>query len=131
MEFGHFIGCLVGIVHRKFVVALKLGLLGRNAEHHVATYIEGFVKLWLLGEVADACAFGVPSFALKVFVHARHDFHQGGFTRAVDAHDTDFDTGEEVKVNVFKALLATGVGLGDALHVVDVLISGHVGTLLS
>jgi hypothetical protein len=29
-------------------------------------------------------------------------------------------------VDVFKAFLATGIGLGDPLHVVDVLIGGHV-----
>ena len=52
-----------------------------------------------------------------------------GLTRAVDADDADLDAGQEVQVDVFKALLATGIGLGDAFHVIDVLIAGHDGLL--
>ncbi len=129
LELGHFIGGFVGIVHRQFVVAVEHGLFLGHAQHDVAAHIEGGIKLGFLRQVAHARAFGVPSLALEILVPACHDLEQGRFTRAVDADDTDLHAGEEVEVDILKALLATGVGLGHSGHVIDVLIGSH-GALL-
>jgi hypothetical protein len=43
-----------------------------------------------------------------------HDPQQRGLARAVDADDADLHAGQEVQVDVLEALLAAGIGLGDA-----------------
>ncbi|MFT5061313.1 MAG: hypothetical protein ACI9AX_001642, partial [Polaromonas sp.] len=62
----------------------------------------------------------------EILVETRHDLHQGGFTRPVDTHDTDLDAGQKAEANIFEAFFSTGIGLRDAVHVVDVLMGCHL-----
>ena len=125
MQRGHLIRRFVAVVHRQFVVPLQnRGLLG-HAQHDIALHIQSRVKVGFLRQIADFRALGRPGLTLEIGVHARHDLQQRRFTRTVDAHDTDLDAGQEVQVDILKALLAARIGLGDAFHVVDILIAGH------
>ena len=125
LELAHFLGSLIRIVHRQFVVAIEDVLLGLHPQHDVAAHIEAVVKLGFLRQIADMSALGGPSLAGEILVEAGHDPHQRRFTRAVDANDADLDPGKEGKADVFKAFLAAGIGLGDPIHVVDVLVGSH------
>jgi hypothetical protein len=130
LQGGHLVCGLVRVVHRQFVVAFQdLGLLG-HAQHDVFLGGELRVKLRLLREVADLGALGGPGLTFEVLVHPGHDLQEGRLARAVDADDADLHAGQEVQVDVLKAGLAAGVGLGDVLHVVNILIAGH-GALLT
>ena len=80
----------------------------------------------LLRQVADLRALGGPGLAGEIGIKPGHDLHQGRFTRAVHTHHTDFDTGQKAQVNVLETFLAARIGLGDPLHVIDVLIGCHV-----
>ena len=108
--------------------AVDLGLFRGHAQHDVFADGQRFIQLRFLRQIADLGALGGPCFTGEVGVEAGHDLHQRRFTRAVDADDTDFHAGQKAQVDVFKALLATGIGLGDTLHVVDILIGGHVAS---
>ncbi len=130
LERGHLVGGLVGIVHRHFVVAVEDGLFRRDALHDVLADGLGLVEFRLLFEVADAHALGGPGFALEVLVLAGHDAQQGGFARAVDAHDADLDARQEAQPDVLEELLAAGIRLGEAVRVIDVLRVGHGGVLM-
>ena len=125
LQLGHLISSFVRVIHRQFVIAIQHGLFIRDTEHHVFADRQAFVQLWFLREISDARAFGGPSFTNKVFVLTRHDPHQGGFARAVDAYDTNFHAGQEVQTYLFKDLFAAGVSLRYAVHEVDEFIAGH------
>ena len=127
LELGHLVRGLVGVVHGEFVVAVEDGALGGDAFHDVAAHVERGVELGLLRQVAHAGAFGGPGLAREVLVEAGHDPQERGLARAVDAHDADLHAGEEVQADVLERLLAAGIGLGHAVHVVDVLVAGHEG----
>ena len=126
---GHLLHQLVGIVlrdlHGDLVEAVELLLLGLHAEHDVAAHVEGGVELGLLRQVADARALGRPGLAGEVGVDAGHDAQQGGLARAVHADHADLHAGQEGQADVLEALLAAGIGLGDAVHVIDVLVGCH------
>jgi len=126
LQGGHLVRRLVRVVHREFVVAVQDLRLRGHAQHDVFLGGELGVKLRFLCEIADLGALGGPGLAFEVGVDPGHDLEERGFPRAVDADDTDLDAGQEVQVDVLEALLAAGVGLGDVLHVVDVLVGGHV-----
>ena len=121
----HLVGGFLGIVHRHFVVAVEDGLLGGHAQHDVLADVQRGVQFGLLREIADLGALGGPGLAGEILVDAGHDPHQRGFTRAVDPDDTDLDAGQEAQADVLETLLASGIGLGDTVHVIDVLIGGH------
>ena len=129
LEGGHLLHQLVGIVlgdlHRHLVVALEQGALGGDALHDVAADVERRVELGLLRQVADGDALGGPGLALEVLVLAGHDPQQRRLARAVDADDADLHAGQERQADVLEDLLAAGVGLGEAVHVEDVLRGGH------
>ena len=111
LQGGHFVGCLVGIVHRQFVVAVQNVLLGFHAQHDILAHGQGRVQIGFLFQVADLGPFSDPCFARVILVLTGHDLHQRGFTRTVDADHTDFHTGQEVQVNVVETLFAARVGL--------------------
>ena len=129
LQLRHLVGGLVGIVHREFVEPVEFGLFLRDAEHDIVADRKGFVELRLLWQVPDFRALGGPGFAREVFVQAGHDLHQRGFTRAIDPDNADFHAGQKAQPDVFKAFLAAWIGLGDAVHVIDILIAGHAGML--
>ncbi len=126
LQLRHLLGRLVRVVHRQLVVAVELRLLRCHAQHHVAAHVEAFIQRRLLRQVADLGALGRPGLAGEILVDPGHDAQQCRFTGAVDADDTDLHTGQEVQADVLEAFLAAGVGLGHAIHVIDVLIRGHL-----
>ena len=68
------------------VNGIEFGLYVFHVAHRFFDdFAHGFfgVKLRFLRQVADADAGLRPRFALDVGIHARHDFQQGGFARAV------------------------------------------------
>ena len=121
----HLVGGLVGIVHRQLVVAVEHGLLVGHAQHDVLAHRHALVERRLLRQVADLGAFRGPGLALEVLVLAGHDPHQGRLAGAVHAHDADLDARQEAQAHVLEHLLAAGIGLRDAVHMIDVLIARH------
>ena len=128
LQLGHLFHQLVGIVlaelHRDFVELVDHDLFGTGRGDVLEDVLRG-VEFRLLREVADLDALGGPGFADEVLVDAGHDAQQGRFTGAVDAHDTDLGARQEAQVDVLEHLLAAGIGLREALHVKDVLGTGH------
>ena len=53
LQRGHFVGGLVGIIHREFVVAVEDRLLVGDAQHHIAAHVEVGVERRLLRQIAD------------------------------------------------------------------------------
>ena len=121
----HFVGGLVRVVHREFVVAVQNGLFLSHTQHHVVTHRQRFIELRFLRQVADLCAFCGPCLAREILVPASHDFKKRRFTGAVDTDNTDFNAGKEVETDVLKDLLPAWVGLGHAVHEIDKLVAGH------
>ena len=125
LQLRHLVGGLVAIVHRQFIETVELGLFLGHAQHHIAPHIEAVIQMRFLRQVAHARALGGPSLAREILVHPGHDPHQGGFARPVHAHHADLHPRQKVEVDVLKAFLAARIGLGDALHVIDILIRCH------
>jgi hypothetical protein len=125
LQLRHLIGGLVGVVHRQLVEPVELVLLVLHAQHDVFTHRQALVELGLLREVAHMRAFRGPGLAAEVLVPAGHDAQKRGFAGAVHAHDADLHAGQEAQADIFETLLAAGIGLGDAIHVIDVLVAGH------
>ncbi len=121
----HLVGGLVRIVHGEFVVPVEDRLLLGDAEHDVAAHAERRLEMRLLRQVADPGALGHEALAGEVGVDARHDAQQRRLARAVDAQHADLGGRIERQVDVVQHLLAAGVGLGQALHVIDELIGCH------
>ena len=125
LQLCHLVGGLVAIIHRQFVEAIKLGLLGRDTQHDVVTHVQRRIKMRLLRQIANLGALGGPGLAGEIGIQPGHDLHQGRFTRPVHAHHADFDSGQKAQVNVLETFLAARIGLGNPLHVIDVLIGCH------
>jgi hypothetical protein len=66
------------------------------------------------------------SFAGIIGVDPGHDLHQRRFAGAVGPEYADLGPGQEREGDVLHHLLATGVGLAQVLHHIDVLIRGQV-----
>ena len=125
LQFRHLVGGLVGIVRRDLVVAVHQRLLLGDAFHDIAAHVLVGIELRFLGEIAHAHAVGGPGVAGEFLVHPRHDLHQGGLARAVDADDADLGAGIEAQPDVLEHLLAAGIGLGQTLHHINELRPGH------
>ena len=125
LQLRHFVGGLVGIVHRQLVIAVEHGLLLRHAVHGVAEHVLRLVELRLLREIAHAHAIGGPGLALVLLLHARHDLQERGLARAVHAHHADFRVGQKGERDVAEHLLSAGVGFGKLLHHKDILRGRH------
>ena len=125
LQLGHLVGGLVGVVGGDLVVAVDQRLLLRHALHGVAQHVLAGVELRLLRQVADAHALGRPGLADEVLELARHDLEQRRLARAVQAHHADLGAGEERQRDVLQDLLAPRIGLGELVHVIDVLGVGH------
>lgn len=82
------------------------------------------IKLRLLRQIADFDVAHRHGFALKFFIHARHNPQHGGLARAVQAQEADFRAGEERKGNIFNDGFLRRHNLAHAQHRIDVLL-GH------
>ena len=121
LQARHLLGRLVRVVHGDLVVAIDQRLLRRDAEHDVAAHVERLVEMRLLRQVSGARALGEPGFARPFLVLARHDAHERRFAGAVDAENADLGIGVEGEIDVLQHLLAAGIGLGEAAHVINEL----------
>ena len=89
--------------------------------HHRHLLIFLLRPLRFLRQIADARAFGDEALAGELLVDAGHDAQQRRFTRAVDAEHADLGVRVKGQVNIVENLLATRIGLGEALHMIDKL----------
>ena len=128
LERGHLFHQLIGIflteLHRDFVELVE-DLLFRALRGDVLEDRLALVELRLLRQVTDLYARRRIGLTIILGVLARHDAQQGRLTRAVDADHADLGIGQKGEMNVLEHLLAARIGLGQALHVVDVLLTGH------
>ena len=97
--------------------------------HDIAHDIELRIELRLLLQVADRGAIGEPGLAVPLGVDARHDAQQRRLARAVGAEHADLGIGVKLQVNVVENLLAAGIGLRQAVHVIDELACHRVSAL--
>ena len=125
LQLGHLLGGLVGVVGGQLVVAVDQRLLLRHALHGVAQHVLGGIELRLLRQVADADALGRPGLADEVLELAGHDLEQGRLAGAVEADDADLGAREERQRDVLQDLLSPRIGLGELVHVIDVLGVRH------
>ena len=95
LEPGHFVGGLVGIVQRQFIVAVEDRLLRRHALHDVFTHRLRRIELRLLRQIADTGALGGPGLAGILVVEFGHDAKKGRLAGAVNAKNADFGVGIE------------------------------------
>ncbi len=119
----HLVRRLVGVVGGDFVVAVEDRLLLRDAFHGVAEHVLLGIKLGLLRQVADLDAVGRPGFAEEVVDLAGQDLQQRRLAGAVQAHDADLGAGQEGQRDVLQDRLAPRIGLGELVHVIDVLMA--------
>ena len=128
LQLGHLVRGLVRIVHGELVVAVEDRLLRGDPLHHVLAHGLGGIELRLLGQVADAGAFGHPGFAVELGVDARHDPQQRALAGAVETEHADLGVGVEGQIDVLQYLPVARIGLGETLHVIDEL-AGHCAPL--
>ena len=98
---------------------IKFGLHVFHVAHRFFhDFAHGFVRIQLrfLRQIADADAGLRPCLALDVGIHARHDFQQGGFARAVQAEDADFGAGKEREGDILEDEAATGDDFAHPAH---------------
>jgi hypothetical protein len=125
---SHLLGGLLGVVGGDLIVALDQRPLLRHALHGVAQHVLRRIELGFLGQVADAHAIGRPCLADEVLELAGHDLQQGGLARAVQPDHADLGAREERQRDILEHLLAPRIGLGELVHVIDVLGVRHWAT---
>ena len=128
---GHqLVGVFLGHFHGDGVEAVDpLLLLAPGLD--VLADVQAVVELGLLLEVAALDSVGGACLAGELGVQPGHDLQQGGFTRAVDPDDADLGVVVEAQPNVFEDLLAAGKGLGQTLHLENILLRHEVRCALS
>ncbi len=128
---GHLLHQFVGVVFAELGGDIVIGvedLLLVAPGDDVTPDIERRVELGLLLQVAHLGPVGGPRLAGEFLVDPGHDLQQRRLTRAVDAHHPDLGVRIEAEPDVLEHLLAAGKGLGQALHLKNVL-GGHGRTL--
>src|SRR5690606_30030030 len=93
--------------------------------HHVAGNVLAGIELWFLRQITDLYPLRGPGFADKLLIDARHDAQKRRLAGAIQAQHADLGTGQKMQMNVLKNLLAAGIGLGETLHGVDILVGCH------
>jgi hypothetical protein len=121
----HLVGVGFGERIADFLEAVEQRLGLCHALENVAGDVLGRVELRLLRKVADPDALGRPSLTVDLGVDAGHNPHQRRLAGAVQAEHTDLRPGQEEQPDVLQHLLAAGIGLGDAVHLIDVLVGSH------
>ncbi len=134
LERGHLFHQLVGIVLAQLggdgVIVVE-DLLFLAPGDDIAPDIEAVVQLGLLFQIAHLGAVSGLGLADKFLVHAGHDLQQGRLTRAVDPDHADLGVRIEGQPDVLEHLLAAGKGLGEALHLENVLLRHGASALAS
>ena len=127
LEGGHLLHQFVGVVLAHLggdgVVGVE-GLLFVAPGDDVVPDVQGRIELRLLLQIAHLHAVGRPGLAAELLVQPGHDLQQGRLARAVDPDHADLGVGIEGQPDVLEHLLAAGIGLGQALHLENILL-GH------
>ena len=118
------------VVGGDLVVAIEDGLLLGDTLHRIAEHVLRGIELRLLRQVADLDAVGGTRLADEIVDNAGHDLEQRRFAGAVQADDADLGAGQERQRDVLQDLLAPRVGLGELVHVINVLMCGHLRRLM-
>ena len=84
--------------------------------------VQAVIQLRLLFQIAALDAIGSAGFTGELVVEARHDLQQGGLTRAVDTDNTDLRVVVEAQPDVFEDFFAAREGLGQTLHLENILL---------
>ena len=126
---GHLLHQFVGVVFTQFAGDLveavdPLLLLAPGLD--VLADVQGRIELGLLLQIAALDAVGGAGFAGELGVQAGHDLQQGRLTRAVDADDADLGVVVEAEPDVLEDLAAAGEGLGQTLHLENILLRHEV-----
>src|SRR5262249_47527227 len=85
----------------------------------------GRIELGLLRQIADAhplCGPGLPNEVIKL---PRHDLEQRRLAGAVHPDDADLGAGKKRQRNIPQNRLAPRIGLGELMHVIDILGVRH------
>ena len=129
LQLGHLLGGLVGVVGGDLVVAVDQRLLLRHALHGVAQHVLAGVELRLLRPGSRrATPSAAQASPMKSSTLAGHDLEQRRLARAVQADHADLGAREERQRDVLQDLLAPRIGLGELVHVIDVLGVRHRAT---
>ena len=115
--FGELHGDLVEPVQRRLQVGKRL--------LDVLAHRLGRVERRFLRQIADGGAGRGPGLAAILGLDAGHDLHQRRFAGAVHAQHADFHAGQKGQGNALEDLPPAGEVLGQILHHIDVLITGH------
>ena len=118
---GGLLGVLVVIVRHQRVVFVEDRLLGGNALHHVVEHVLRWIELRLLFEIPASCPVGEPGLAVPFLVDARHDAQERGLARPVRPQHADLRIGIKLQMHIVEDLLAPGIGLRKAMHMIDEL----------
>ena len=134
LEGGHLLHQLVGVFlghfHGDGVEAVDpLLLLAPGLD--VLANIQGGIELGLLLQIAALDSVGGAGLAGELGVQAGHDLQQGGLARAVDPDHADLGVVVEAQPDVLEDLLAAGKGLGQTLHLENILLRHEVRCALS
>jgi len=126
----HLVRSLFRIVGGDLVIAIEDGLLLGHTLHRIAEHVLRGVKLGLLWQVTDFDAIGGTRLADEIVDNAGHDFEQRRFAGTVQADDADFGAGQKRERDVLQHLLSTRVGLGKLVHMINILMCGHLRRLM-
>ena len=127
LEGGHLLHQLVGVVLTQLggdgVEAVQpLFFLAPGLD--VFAYGQGVIQMRLLLQIAALDPVGGARLAREFGVDPGHDLEQRRLARAVDADHADLGVRVERQPDVLEHLLAAGIGLGQALHLKNIL-RGH------
>ncbi|MNQ74393.1 hypothetical protein D3C85_891480 [compost metagenome] len=129
LEGGHLLHQFVGVVFTQLVGDLVEAvdpLLLFAPSLDILADVQAVVQLGLLLQIAALDAVGGAGFTRELGVQAGHDLQQGGLTRAVDPDDADLGVVVEAQPDVLEDLLAAGEGLGQTLHLENILLRHEV-----
>ena len=77
LQLRHFIGGLVGVIHRQIIIAIQDVFFGLYPQHDIFAHGQAFFEFRLLWQVANFRAFRRPGFAREICIQAGHNFEQG------------------------------------------------------
>ena len=115
------IGVRLGVERVNLIQALQ------RADHFRHCLFNGFadrllrVELRLLRQIADFDTRLRTRFAFDVFIDARHNAQQRGFTRAVQTEHADFRAWEKAEGDVLQNMTLRRYHFTDAMHAIDEL----------
>src|SRR5690606_9638004 len=97
----------------------------RDTFHRVAKHVLLWIEFGLLRQVADLDTVGSPRLADEVVDLARHDLEKRRLASTIETNDANLRARQEGQRDILEHLLSARVGLGELVHVIDILVCGH------